>query len=315
MLRSMIGRAPGAVRYLLFSGKGGVGKTTIAASTAVWLADAGFKTLVVSTDVQASLNDIFQQEISADETPIRGVSNLSAFTVDPPTSMRRHRTKMMNTLKVIDPESTILRQMEIDSEMDCGSAQASVFEFSQYLNDRRYDRIVFDTAPTGMHLEKILGQVKYTLAMAAQIEARKEMMNGAAVDLEKLKREVADLEKLKDFDAKAIETLRSNETAFFMALTPEGMPLGEVERNVPILEQIYGIPVRGIVINRVLPPSEREGRSFWTQRWNMQRKYIGAVHEKFPEKAIEEVHLVPEVSGLELLRRIGAQLYGQHAVA
>jgi arsenite-transporting ATPase len=297
-----------APRYIFLSGKGGVGKTTIAASTAVWLAERGFRTLLVSTDVQPSLSDILGQSISAQETPVKGVANLHAFSVEPAKSMDRHRRKMADTLRVIDPKSVILKQLATDAEMDCGAAQASVFELSYFLNHQGYHRIVFDTAPTGMHLEKIIGQVKYALAMSQQIEARRERQKESPNS--DLSREIQALEELRALDDRAIAAVRSDQTAFIMTLTPEGMPLAEVERNVPILEEIYHIPVRGLVINRVVPPDERTGRSFWRQRWSMQRGYVQRTRELFATKEIGEVFLVPEVAGLDMLRNIGAQLYG-----
>lgn len=298
----------GGPRYIFFSGKGGVGKTTLAAATAVWLAERGYRTLLVSTDVQPSLSDIFQQEIPSRETPVAGVANLKAFSVDPEQSMNRHREKMLETLKVIDPDSIILKQMATDAQMDCGAAQASVFELSYYLSSEEYERTVFDTAPTGMHLEKIIGQVKYAMAMTAQIDRHRRLVQegGAAESAGRIRA----LEELKERDERAIQTLRSERTSFILTLTPEAMPLAEVERNVPILEDIYGIPVRGLVINRVVPPEERNGRAFWRERWVMQQRYIQITRDKFPQKEIDEVLLVPEVSGLGLLRKIGERLYG-----
>ncbi len=306
MLRDLIG--PGSdARYIFYSGKGGVGKTTIAASSAVWLADHGFRTLLVSTDVQPSLSDVLGQQIPASETEVSGVENLTAYSVEPTESYRRHRQKLQDTLKVLDPNSVILKQMAIDSEVDCGAAQASVFELSYYLTHQGYDRVVFDTAPTGMLLEKIIAQVKYALSMAAHITQRREAL--AESNDATIRAEIEALEELKRQDERAIATLRSPQTAFLMTLTPEAMPFAEVERNIPVLEDDYGIPVRGLVINRVVPPQERHDRSFWQQRWKMQSKYIKRAQERFPDKEIGEVHLVPEVKGLELLRWIGRDLY------
>lgn len=307
MLRDVIS-AQSPVRYVFLSGKGGVGKTTIAAATAVWLADQGLQTLLVSTDVQPSLSDVLQQEVTAVESPVEGVPNLCAYSVEPTQSYRRHRQKLQDTLAVLDPDSVILKQMAIDAEVDCGAAQSSVFELSYYLNNTEYDRIVFDTAPTGMLLEKIIAQVKYTLSMAGQIAQRRAALDETP-DQATLA-EIDALEQLRQLDDRAVETLRSPATAFLMTLTPEAMPLAEVERNIPILENDYGIPVRGLVINRVVPPGERDDGGFWQQRWSMQQRYIALTAERFPGKEIAEVHLVPEVTGLDLLRVVGNGIYG-----
>lgn len=289
------------VRYVFFSGKGGVGKTTVAASTAVWLANQGFETLLVSTDVQPSLSDLFHQEIPAAETPVTGVAKLTAYSVEPKTSYERHRKKLEDTLRVLDPDSVILKQMEIDSGVDCGAAQAAVFELSHYMTEEGYDRIVFDTAPTGMLLEKITSQVKYAMSMAGHIEERRNSAEPA-------QDEIAALEELRSKDHQAISTMQSSATAFFMTLTPEAMPLAEVERAIPMLEDDYGIPVRGLVINRVVPREERADGGFWQERWKMQERYIRATEEKFSGRLIGYGELVPEITGIEWLNEIGSRL-------
>src|SRR5512136_396469 len=95
-------------QYAFFSGKGGVGKTTMSASTAVWLAEQGYKTLIVSTDLQKSLNDVFQQDTVGDEIPIKGVPNLRAKSIETAESLRRHRGKMIKTLELVEPGSPII---------------------------------------------------------------------------------------------------------------------------------------------------------------------------------------------------------------
>jgi arsenite-transporting ATPase len=309
VLREVITGNNGQGRYIFFSGKGGVGKTTVSAATAVWLAEHGYKTLLLSTDIQLSLDDIFQQKISSKGTQITGISNLTAISINAAESMQRYREKMLKTLKIIDPDSYILKQVDTDSKLDCGAAQAAVFELSYYLNNKDYDCIIFDTAPTGMHMEKIIAQSKYVLAMTSQIEARKKMSQELGESI--VEEEIHALEEIKRMDEEAIETLRSDSTSFVMVLIPEAMPLAELERNIPVLEDVYRIPVRAIVINRVIPEGERERDSFWRARWSMQKKYIQIVREKFQQKKIGEAVLIPEVAGIEMLRMVGEKLYGK----
>ncbi len=158
--------------------KGGVGKTTIAASTAVWLADQGYKTLIVSTDLQMSLNDVFRQNTVGGEIAIDGVPNLKAKSIETAVSIQRHREKMVQTLQLVDPASPILKMLDLDKGTDCGCAQAALFEFSEYLQDSRgYDAIVFDTAPAGTTLEKIMNQRNYVLSLTSQLETNKKMIS------------------------------------------------------------------------------------------------------------------------------------------
>ncbi|MEM3587073.1 MAG: ArsA family ATPase [Candidatus Jordarchaeaceae archaeon] len=296
-------------RFSFFSGKGGVGKTTMAASTAVWLADHGYRTLIVSTDLQMSLNDIFQQETVGKEIQIKGVPNLRAKSIETAESLQRHREKMVKTLELIDPGSPIIKMIEMDKNTDCGCAQAALFEFGEYLkNPEGYDAIVFDTAPAGATLEKIMNQTNYAMSLATQLDVKKKLYG--ALGQRGAEEQIRALEEMKKDEDLAIENLRSEKTSFIMVMYPEAMPLAELERDIPVLETIYKIPVRGIVINNVLPEKERDLSDFWRTRWVMQARYLGITHRKFKDKAIVEVPLLEtEAVGVEKLRRIGHALY------
>ncbi len=302
-------------RYVFFSGKGGVGKTTMSASTAVWLAEQGYKTLIVSTDLQKSLNDVFQQETVGDEIPIQGVPNLWAKSIETAESLQRHREKVVKMLELIEPGSPIIKMIELDKGTDCGCAQAAMFEFGEYLkNPRGYDAIVFDTAPAGTTLEKIMNQTNYALSLAAQLETKRTL--GSVLGAEGLEEQIRALEAMKRDEDRAIATLRSDQSSFLMVMYPEAMPLAEVERDIPILENVYLIPVRGIVINNVLPPQERTASDFWRTRWAMQTKYLNRARDKFQAKVVVEIPLLEtEALGVEKLRRVGQYLYQAEHVA
>lgn len=296
--------------FPFFSGKGGVGKTTMASATAVWLADQGYNTLVVSTDLQKSLNDIFQQVIDSTPTSISGVPNLKAISIETAESITRHRSKMIRMLEAVEgPDSPLVRQITADTQTDCGCAQAAVFELVQYLNSREYDAVVFDTAPTGQTLEKIMNQSTYILWLTSQIEAKAKLIKlyGGQAALDE---QIEALKEMKREEEMAVESLRGEMTSFIMVMIPEAMPLMELARNIPALEEDYRVPVRGVVINNVIPAAERETSDFWRSRWMMQRKYIGLAYEEFAGRVIAQVPLLEtEVLGVERLRRIGQALY------
>lgn len=310
MFKNMIIPNGEEAKFVFFSGKGGVGKTTVSASTAVWLANQGYNTLVVSTDLQKSLNDIFEQDIKPDPTPITGISNLKAVSIDTGESIERHRKKIMETLEMVDSNSLLLKQIKDDKKTDCGCAQAAVFEFGEYLNkDKEYDVIVFDTAPVGSTLEKIGAQTKYVLGILNQLEVKKKLIEELGES--GLKEQIKSLEEIKQEDERAIENLRSDRTSFVMVMIPEGMPLVELERNIPVLENNYNIPIRGIVINNILPERERSSTDFWRTKWAMQNRYINLTYQKFKDKKIGKVQLLDtEVLGLKKLKIIGEHLYG-----
>ena len=308
-LASLVQPTDGGVRYVFFSGKGGVGKTTMAASTAVWLADQGWNTLIVSTDLQKSLNDIFEQETVGDETPVRGVANLKAKSIETAESLQRHRAMMIKTLELIEPGSPIIKMIELDKGTDCGCAQAALFEFGDYLkNSRSYDVVVFDTAPVGSTLEKIMNQTNYTLSLTAQLEAKKQMAGALSQVI--MRSQIQELEEMKLDEDRALANLRSDKTSFLMVMIPEAMPLAELERDIPILEGTYQIPVRGILVNNTLPEAERGVSAFWRTRWAMQSKYIEITHHKFTDRVVTEVPLLEsEAVGIERLRRVGHALF------
>lgn len=309
MFRDIILPAQGETRYIFFSGKGGVGKTTTSASTAVWLAKQGFKTLIVSTDLQRSLNDVFGQDIKSEPTPITGVPNLKAVTIDTAESIERNRKQVIGTLQIIDPDSLLLQQINDDKMGDCGCAQAAVFEFSYYLSkEREYDAIVFDTAPLGSTLEKIGTQTKYVLNTLNNRDIQKKLI--AEIGLKVLNTQIQALEDLKQKDEIAFNNLRSEKTSFIMVMIPEGMPLAELERSIPTLEDEYHIPVRGIIINHVIPEHERDTTDFWRKKWAMQYKYINLTEDKFKQKGIAQVALLEsDVLGVTKLKIIGEQIY------
>lgn len=309
MITNVIKPSEGKNKYIFFSGKGGVGKTTVSAATAVWLANQGYKTLIISTDLQLSLNDVFNQEITSQGTKITGVPNLTAISIDAAESMEKYRQRTIEMLRILEPNSIILQQMELDKKVECGSAQAAVYELTEYFNDNQYDVIVFDNAPTGAHLEKILAQSQYVLSLVNQIEKKKKLVE--LYGDPEVKKQVPALEKLVEKDKNAIEKLRSELTSFIMVMTAEPLPLAELTRNIPILENDYHIYVKGIIINNVLSQAERKSTSFWKERWNMQEKYINSAYQQFNNKEIEKSWLIDEeVIGVEKLKLVGERIYG-----
>ncbi len=297
----------GRTRFIFVSGKGGVGKTTTSAAISVRLARQGHRTLIVSTDLQRSLDDVFGQPIGYDETPVAGIPGLFAVNVDPLESARKHRQKIIVALEVLDPGSIILQQMRVDAKTDCGAALASVYEMSHYLNTNGWDAVVFDTAPMGIHLEKILQQSRFVRSMLDQRAAREAY--AAAVGGGEGARALEAFDAMVQADLRAVQVLASDQTRFVLVMIPEAMPLAEVKRSVPMLEEGFGIRVRGIVVNQVLSAEERASSPFWAGRGRMQDAYLEEVTRLYPEKHIGRTYLVPEVDGIERLERIGLELF------
>src|SRR4051794_12080486 len=139
-------------RNLFFTGKGGVGKTSVASATAVGLADAGKRVLLVSTDPASNLGEVFQVELGMAPTPIPGVANLSAMNIDPEAAAHAYRERMVGPYRGILPEASV-RSMEEQFSGACTTEIAAFDEFSKLLGDAsatsEFDHVIFDTAPTG----------------------------------------------------------------------------------------------------------------------------------------------------------------------
>lgn len=139
-------------RHLFFTGKGGVGKTTLAASVAVALADGGERTLLVSTDPASNLDDLFGIAVGTSPTVVPGVARLWVMNIDPEGAARSHRERVVAPFRGVLPDSAV-RSMEEQLSGACTVEIAAFNEFTALLVDpalgERFDRIVFDTAPTG----------------------------------------------------------------------------------------------------------------------------------------------------------------------
>ena len=141
-----------SVRYLFFTGKGGVGKTSLSCATALALADQGRRTLLVSTDPASNLDQVLSAGIGAEPTPIAGADGLWALNIDPRQSAAAYRERVVGPYRGVLPEAAV-KQMEEQLSGACTVEIAAFDEFSRLLTDEAtaaaFDHIVFDTAPTG----------------------------------------------------------------------------------------------------------------------------------------------------------------------
>jgi TRC40/GET3/ArsA family transport-energizing ATPase len=135
-------------RFLFFSGKGGVGKTSMAASTAVQEAEQGRKTLIVTTDPASSLADVFETEIGHRIAPIPGAPNLSAMEIDPDQATIEYKEKILGPMRGIFP-ADVIAVVEEQFNSPCTTEIAAFDRFVKFMDDPEFDLVIFDTAPTG----------------------------------------------------------------------------------------------------------------------------------------------------------------------
>jgi arsenite-transporting ATPase len=139
-------------RFLFFTGKGGVGKTSLACASAIALADAGRRVLLVSTDPASNLDEVLGQRLGGAPTPIPGVAGLEALNIDPAAAAQAYRDRLVGPFRGKLPEA-ILRSMEEQLSGACTTEIAAFDEFARLLGEPAatadYAHVIFDTAPTG----------------------------------------------------------------------------------------------------------------------------------------------------------------------
>lgn len=297
--------APGrGTRYLFFGGKGGVGKTSVATATAVWFADNGYKTTVVSTDPTVSLSAMFGQEIGGEtRTPIREVENLSGLNINPADAKGVFTKRLNSTM------SQMSAAMGDDAvSTPCMEEMATFDQFVSFLENPECDVIVFDTAPTGKTLRELAMPFDWAGFLQKQIQDGSkwaELFSGDAGSFEEIDRDK------KRYDTAIGVMCNMESTAFSLVLLPERLPIEETRSAILGLGRL-GIPVQGLVVNQCILPEVVMGNRFLQARADLQAKYLNEIHERFTD--IESVTLPlfdHDVSDLRSLRKIGRLLYSR----
>lgn len=236
-------------RNLLFTGKGGVGKTSIACAIAVALAERGKRVLLVSTDPASNLDEVLETRLGIRPTPIAGMSGLHAMNVDPEEAARLYRERVVGPYRELLPKSAV-DNIEEQLSGACTVEIAAFDEFAKLLGDQTatadYDHIIFDTAPTG-HTLRLL---QLPAAWTDFIETN---MTGTSC-----LGPLAGLQAQKELYAKALQALSNSiTTTVFLVSRPEHSALAEAERTRGELEGL-GIKNQRLILNGVFHPSSRE---------------------------------------------------------
>ena len=313
------------LNMIMFGGKGGVGKTTCAASSAIWAAEAGRNTLIISTDPAHSLGDSLGLELEPGvPTPIPGILNLTALEINP-----KAKIEEFQSLSNINPVeelgmSGILDSMPLFGDLqdltsmsppgiDETFALLKVLEFIETEHD--YDLIIFDTAPTGHTLRFLslpetlsswIGKLlKMRLKFGKMLGSLKSLFS-ANKDQENSSLEV--LERLNDAIVHAREDLTDpTKTSFVVVTIPEEMAITETGRLINELNK-YQIPVSDIVVNQLLEEN-RELCDFCKSRRKMQQKNMLVIKKVLEEQMGKNIIEVPlfseEVRKYDRLKQFG----------
>jgi arsenite-transporting ATPase len=230
-------------KYLFFTGKGGVGKTSTACAVAVKLADSGKKVLLISTDPASNLQDVFNTELDGKGIPIDGVSGLVVANLNPEEAAREYRESVIAPYRGLLPDS-VITNMEEQLSGSCTVEIAAFDQFSNFITDKtvenKYDYIIFDTAPTG-----------HTLRMLQLPSAWRTFISESTHGASCLG-QLSGLEAKKDVYKDAVLNLADkNKTTLVLVSRPEETPLLEAERSSLELSDL-GINNQLLIVNGVL---------------------------------------------------------------
>ena len=329
-----------APEYVLLGGKGGVGKTTMAAATALASASDGTRTLVVSTDPAHSLSDTFETEIPPEPTRIREDVPLYAAEIDPDEALAEEGLfgaggggeaagaagGPFGGLEELFGGENPMEALLGGGSMPGADEAVAMRQLLAYLDDERFDRVVVDTAPTGHTLrllelpelmDTMLGRViEFRQRLRGMLSGMKDLFGGE----EPPEDDLVDVRELRARIERLRATLRDPaQTDFRIVVVPEEMSIVESKRLLARLTE-FEIPVSTIVVNRVMEDladvtgepnpdwfvsPDIEGCAFCERRWKVQQGALASAQELFQGRDVRRVPLfADEVRGEPMLRLV-----------
>lgn len=293
-------------RIIMFGGKGGVGKTTCSATTALHYALSGKRTLIISSDLTPSLSDIFEMEIGPVEKSVRGVENLYALEISPEEVMRRWKEKFGP--EIYEAVSYIV-DMEYDEIIDYFAIAPGIQEefmldyIVERVKDGRYDLIVWDTAPAGDTLRLLDLPHRFIEHLRQAPKFYFEVRNAFKLD------KVPFLDIIESWKvlAEDVSSFIRGNTEFILVTIPEALGVYQARRLVGEFER-HGFDVHHLIINNVVQDPDC---NFHRIRKEMQTQYINMLADEYDARMeIIELPLFPyEMKGSKRLRELSKVLF------
>jgi len=311
-------------RYIMFGGKGGLGKTTFSAATAYWLAKQGHKVLVFSVDPQASLSDIFKRDIFG-KGPVEIMPNLFAQEIDADHRIRDYQDEIRK--KILDMYGMEQVPEEIENYIQAAAAEPAMEEsaiFDEVVDivvGGQYDYYIYDLVP--------LGHALYYLSMASVYDQWIDKITALRTEMEEYSKVAAVMQRNKESEEDAI--LRElqyikhrintssgiltdkQKTAFFFVLVPEEMIILDTAKAAQMFAK-FDVPLAGYIVNRVIPAelAHQEIPEYLRNRMEMQHHYLDKIGDVFGKDVLTRVpEFERDVTGLPMIERMADALFGE----
>jgi arsenite-transporting ATPase len=309
-------------RYIMFGGKGGLGKTTFSAATAYWLAKKGYKVLVFSVDPQASLSDIFEQDIFG-KGPVEIMPNLFAQEIDADQRIREYQDEIRQ--KILDMYGLEKVPEEIENYIQAASAEPAMEEsaiFDEVVDivvSGEYDYYIYDLVP--------LGHALYYLSMASVYDQWIDKITGLREEMAEYEQVASvmksDKESEEDMILKELQYIKhrinasssiltdKEKTAFYFVLTPEEMIILDTQKAAGLFAK-YDVPLAGYIVNRVIPEelASKNIPEYLRNRMEMQTKYLKKIDETFGAEVLTNVpEFERDITGLPMIEQVANALF------
>jgi arsenite-transporting ATPase len=301
------------MRLILYLGKGGVGKTTTAAASAVRAAELGHRSLVVSTDVAHSLSDAL--DVPLGSKPSQLTDNLWGQEINVLDEVREHwgelRDYLSNLLRRKGVDDVAAEELAIIPGME---EVVSLLHIRRQARDGNFDAVFVDAAPTGETV-RLLTMPETFQWYAARVMDWEPSTMKVARPLVKALAPSADVFGLLNRLTSGVEKLRETLTdpevsSYRLVVNPERMVLKEAQRASTYLA-LFGYPIDGVVLNRVIPPDAAEG-PFMEEMARIQQGYRQQVYDTFrPLPIWESPYYARDLRGVKDLSVIGQALFGE----
>ena len=310
-------------RYIMFGGKGGLGKTTFSAATAFWLAQNGHKVLVFSVDPQASLSDIFQRDIFG-KGAVKIMDNLYAQEVDADSHIHEYQNQIRK--KILDMYGLDAVPEEIEQYIQAASAEPAMEESAIFdavvdiVVGGEYDYYIYDLVPLG-HALYYLSMAKVYDEWINRITRLRQEMREHEEMVARIKRQktteedhiLTELNYIKDRINQSSRILTDKQkTAFFFVVVPEEMIILDTEKAAQLFAK-FDVPIVGYIVNRVLPDN-LAGQAippYLKNRLIMQGEYLQKIDKVFGKDVAGRVpELERDVTGLPMIEKLAEIMYG-----